>query len=304
VDDGLIIESFLHNKSFKSRRNMMKKKVLTILSEWGYWAEELVGPLYHMDNAGFEVNFATPKGGKPRALPPSLNAGFIDPPLGRSVTSEEDANRGREIEESDRLDNPINLSTWLPERPYTSDPLYLRKLEDYNDALDRVQEELQNYDALLIVGGSGPMIDMVNNSRVHDLILSFLKMDKLIAAECYGVPCLAFARDWIDRQSIIRGKHVTGHVLEYDWKDGTGFIGADINVGPAFYPLEFILRDATGPDGGFHGGFGKRTSVVLDYPFLTSRSTASSYLCGEMIVKILTAEGDELDDYKTNWRIC
>ncbi len=282
----------------------MSKKVLTLLSEWGYWGEELIGPLYHLDNAGYDVTFATPKGTKPRPLPVSMNPDYVDPPLGRSVTSEEDARRTREVDESDRLDSPLNLSTWLPERPYVCDPLYLRKLEDYNDALDNVQKDLEPYDCLLIVGGSGSLVDLANNGRVHDLILGFLKIDKLIAGECYGVTCLAFARDWIDRQSIIWGKHVTGHLLEYDYKGGTGFLGTNLNFGPPFYPLEHILRDATGPEGGFHGGFGKKTSVVLDYPFLTSRSTASSYLCGEMIVKVLSAEREELDDYKTNWRIC
>ena len=40
---------------------------------------------------------------------------------------------------------------------------------------------------MLIVGGSGPIVDMVNNQRVHDLILGFLKLGKPIGAECYGV---------------------------------------------------------------------------------------------------------------------
>lgn len=279
------------------------KKILVVLSEWGYWGEELVGPLYHLDNAGYKVVFATPKGRKPKPLPPSMDSTYIDPPLGRGVTSEENARRTREIDESDRLNNPINLSTWLPERPYLSDPLYLRKLEDYHEALEKVEKDLEDYDCLLLVGGSGPIIDMVNNRRVHKLILSFLKRDKLIAAECYGVACLAFARDWNTRKSIIWGKHVTGHPLEYDYKDGTGFLGTDINIGPPPYPLEFILCDAVGPDGGFYGNVGKGTSVVLDYPFLTARSTESSYRCGEIIVKVLSAEGDDLDELKTNWYI-
>ena len=75
---------------------------------------------------------------------------------------------------------------------------------------------LKKYDALLIVGGSGPIVDLANNQRVHDLILSFYRSGKPIAAECYGVTCLAFARDIQDRKSIIWGKRVTGHCLEYD----------------------------------------------------------------------------------------
>jgi len=58
-----------------------------------------------------------------------------------------------------------------------------------------------------------------------------------------------------ERKSIIWGKHVTGHALEYDYKDGTGFVlSGNLNFGPPFYPLELILRDAVGPNGQYHGG--------------------------------------------------
>ncbi|GAA2284604.1 type 1 glutamine amidotransferase domain-containing protein [Streptomyces atrovirens] len=258
-----------------------------ILSEYGYWGEELVGPLHHFDRQGYEVVFATPTGKRAHALPPSMDPGYLDPPLGRSVTSEKVARLTQEIDASDRLDDPVDLSAWLPERPYTADDDYLRKLEAYHRAVDVVAEELEEYDALLIVGGSGPIVDLANNERVHELILAFLRAGKPIAAECYGVTPLAFARDWEDRKSIIWGKHVTGHCKEYDYKDGTGFLGTDFVMGPPPYPLEYILRDATGPDGRYHGNFGKETSVIVDYPFITGRSTPDSYLTGEKIVEVL-----------------
>jgi hypothetical protein len=128
---------------------------------------------------------------------------------------------------------------------------------------------------------------MVNNQRLHDVILGFHAQDKLIAAECYGVACLAFARDWTDRKSIIAGKHITGHAMEYDYKDGTGFLNTDINIGPPPYPLELILRDAVGPEGKFHGGVGHTLSTILDYPFLSGRSTQDSRLVGELMVETL-----------------
>ncbi len=119
---------------------------------------------------------------------------------------------------------------------------------------------------MLIVGGSGPIVDIANNDRIHALILSFLKLGKPIGAECYGVTALAFARDLSDRKSIIEGKHVTGHCKEYDYKDGTGFIGVMFNMGPPPYPLEYILRDAVGPEGEYIGNVGHATSVIVDYP--------------------------------------
>jgi putative intracellular protease/amidase len=265
------------------------KKILVILSEWGYWGEELVGPLEAFDAEGYHVDFATPTGKRPVALPPSMDPYFIDPPLGKPVVSQDMAEKVKSLDDSrnSRLDNPIVLSKWLPDRPYWSSPKFLREMEAYYRALDEVQQDLEQYDAMLIVGGSGPIIDLANNHRVHDLILSFYKMGKPIAAECYGVACLAFARDLGDRKSIIWGKHVTGHCKEYDYLDGTGFVGTDLNMGPPPYPLEYILRDATGPDGQYHGNVGKEISVIVDYPFITGRSTPDSYATGQKLVEVL-----------------
>src|ERR1022692_4282052 len=51
----------------------MAKRVLVVLSGYGYWGEELIGPLEALDEAGYEVDFVTPKGTRPVALPPSMD---------------------------------------------------------------------------------------------------------------------------------------------------------------------------------------------------------------------------------------
>lgn len=265
----------------------MTKKVLVLLSEYGYWGEELVGPLVRFDERSYEVVFATPTGRRAHALPPSMDPAFVDPPLGRSVTTSEMAELTRKLDASEQLDNPRGLTGWIPERPYSSDDDYLRRLEAYHRALDGIDRDIAEFDAILIVGGSGPIVDMANNERVHSLVLAFHRAGKPVAAECYGVACLAFARDWEDRRSIIWGKHVTGHCKEYDYKDGTGFLGVEFNMGPPPYPLEYILRDATGPDGHYHGNFGKEISVIVDYPFVTGRSTPDAYRTGEKLIQVL-----------------
>ncbi len=265
-----------------------------VLSEWGFWGEELIGPMETFDKAGYETVFATPTGKRPVAISASKDAGYVDPPLGRPVTSPEMAEKVKAIDDpkNPRLDKPINLSAWFPMRPYWSAPEVLRKWEAYYRDVASAQEQVQQYDALVIAGGSGPIVDLANNHRVHDLIFGFLGHDKPVAAECYAVTCLAFARNLDDRKSIIWGKHVTGHCKEYDYLDGTGFMQArdqflDFNMGPPPYPLEYILRDATGPEGGYHGNVGRETSVIVDYPFITGRSTPDSYLTGQKVVEVL-----------------
>jgi putative intracellular protease/amidase len=272
----------------------MSRKILILLSEWGFWGEELIGPMETFDAAGYKSVFVTPTGKRPVAISVSKDPNYVDPPLGRSVTSPEVAQKTTAIDNpsNPRLDNPINLSTWFPMQPYWSAPDVLRQWEAYYRDVAKAQEQVRQYDALVIVGGSGPLVDLANNHRVHDLIFGFLKLDKPVAAECYGVTCLAFARNLDDRKSIIWGKHVTGHCKEYDYLDGTGFMVArdkflEFNMGPPPYPLEYILRDATGPEGGYHGNVGRETSVIVDYPFITGRSTPDSYLTGQMVVEAL-----------------
>lgn len=265
----------------------MPKRILIVLSEYGYWGEELLGPLAACDARGYETVFATATGKRPHALPPSLDPGYVDPPLGRPVTTAAVAVAARDLDESSRLDTPLSLATWIPDRPYFSEPGFLRKIEAYYRQIAELDADVARYDALVLVGGSGPIVDMANNGRVHELILAFVRADKPVVAECYGVACLAFARDWEDRASIIAGKHVTGHCKEYDYKDGTGFIGVDFNMGPPPYPLEYILRDATAPGGRYHGNVGKETSVIVDYPFITARSTPDSFAAGEKLAEVL-----------------
>ena len=43
-------------------------RILVLLSEWGFWGEELVGPLEAFDEHGYELDFATPNGRRPVAI--------------------------------------------------------------------------------------------------------------------------------------------------------------------------------------------------------------------------------------------
>lgn len=263
-------------------------KILAVMSEWGYWGIELVGPLLKLEAAGFAFDFVTPRGKRSPVLPPSVDTSYVDPPLGVCVTTPEDAALVKAFEATNRLDETKNLSEIFPERPFFSVDPFLRKFEAYYEARREAQASvLATYDAILLVGGSGPIVDVVNNQRVHDLVLGFYEGGRPVGAICYGVATLAFARDFNERKAIIAGKHVTGHCIEYDYHDGTGFVGTDFNMGPPPYVLEYVLADAVGPAGGYHGNFGKRTSVIVDYPFITARSLQCAHEFGDRFVDVL-----------------
>lgn len=296
----------------------MSKKVMVVLSQRGFWFEELMKPVQLLEEAGFEIQYAVPSkdSGAPYPDPASFDTGYQDPPLGRPVTFEDDlkeqaARLGCEliVAEDGKIDwaatfknvwdqmfqNLVYLDdpNWLPTRPYLNGARYLDALEQYYDKRDAAWARLEAYAGLLLVGGSGPMFDMVGNSPVHNLVLGFYYADKPIAAECYAVTCLALARELDERTSILSGRHVTGHTVEYDYTSGwAGYIEERwvAFTGGAPFVLEYILRDAVLPGGAFHGNVGRKLSVVVDYPFITSRSVGESELCGRLLVEALDAE--------------
>lgn len=266
------------------------KKVLIAVSEHGFWVEELLLPIDHLKKAGIDFDIITPTGALPFPDGASLDDTYVDPPLGRPVTSKELAERGKSTNWEEFFAGRLSLKEWFPLRPYLSADNYVGSLEKYYGARTEAWKKIEEYDGLLLVGGSGPIVDMVNNQRLHDLILGFYYADKVIAAECYTVTCLAFARELDTRKSLLIGKHCTGHTMEYDYTEGWALLanGDYLTFNAPPFSLEYILRDAVGETGQFHGNVGRRTSVILDFPFLTSRSVASSDLCGEVLVRCLT----------------
>lgn len=271
----------------------MAHKVLIFVSQYGFWAEELLFPLRHLREAGIPYDFMLNKRGiAPFPDGGSLDANMIDGPLGRKVNNESIVEEANATDFGQLFAESLYLHEKLPSvRPYLSSGNYLEAMENHFEEREKSWKIVDDYGGLLLVGGSGPVVDMVNNSRLHDLILGFYYADKPIAAECYAVACLAFAREFDDRRCIIRGKNVTGHTLEYDYTAGWQLF---VNDGPLIYddppfPLEHILRDAVGPEGKFHGNVGKKLSVIADYPFITSRSVGESDLCGKLFVESLVS---------------
>ncbi|MGP0091545.1 MAG: type 1 glutamine amidotransferase domain-containing protein [Xanthobacteraceae bacterium] len=282
----------------------MAQRILIALSEWGFWGEELVAPLEVFDRAGYEITFITPTGARPVALPVSKDPMFEDPPLGKRVVSEDVAAKVAAIDDlaNDRLSRPISLRDWFPNNPYPSSANYLREREAYFGELDKCKEEIsRRFDAILLVGGSGAVIDMMNNYRIHDLVRCFYQLDKPIGAECYSIACLAFTTiSDDDPRPIVSGKHVTGHPRPYDYSTGFGFwppkrVIDDLQAAKRNYiasdfpliPHQLVMELAVGPNGRFHGNVGKEISVIVDYPFVTGRSVSDSSSTGEQVKKVL-----------------
>lgn len=102
---------------------MTTKRILAVMSEYGYWGIELVGPLRKLEAAGYTFDFVTPKGKRAPCLPPSRDTTYIDPPLGVCVTTPSDKALVDAFEASNALDKTLNLSKMFPNVPMSRTPI-------------------------------------------------------------------------------------------------------------------------------------------------------------------------------------
>ncbi len=253
-------------------------KVLILATNYGSWGEELQAPWDIIKKAGHDVTLATPLGKKPLPLVVSVDPDFVDPIINFNVNPPEVCERIKELVDSDEWEDPLKFS----------------------------EAKMEDYDAVVLTGGLGAMLDMCNSWHVHRLIKDAIKADKLVGALCYAVSALVFCRDEETGNSVIYGKRVTAHPFAWDfygpeWDFTYDLYGAtednqgtDVHTPGFLWPLEFLVRDAVGPDGECIARASANRDdpeVAYDWPFVTGTSVESSIAYGEKIVEVLAEKG-------------
>lgn len=252
----------------------MSKKVLVLASNIGLWAEELQAPWDALKKAGFELTLATEQGKTPLSLALSVDPGFVDPVQLYNVNPPEVVERVKEIYATGEWDDPITIAS----------------------------ANMDDYDAIVVVGGPGSPLDLTGNAKVHRLLERAYAQDKTIGTLCYAVGALVWARnpsDW--NKSIIFGKQIVAHPREWDFTGPLPYPldgatpdnpGTDL-VTPGFvYPLSPIVVDAVGPNGKVHSdptANREHPQVMYDPPFVTALSVESSIAFGQKLVEVLSA---------------
>lgn len=254
-------------------------KVLILATNYGSWGEELQAPWDIIKKAGHEVTLTTPLGKKPLPLAVSVDPDFVDPIIDFNVNPPQVCARIKELTDGDEWADPV-------------------KFADAN---------MEDYDAVVLTGGLGAMIDMCNSWHVHRLIKEAYAADKLIGALCYAVSALVFCRnEENENRSIIYGKRVAAHPAAWDfygpeWDFTYGLYGAtednkgtDVHTPGFLWPIEHLVRDAVGPEGecvARESATRDDPEVVYDWPFVTGTSVESSIAYGEKIVEVLAEKG-------------
>ena len=138
----------------------------------GFWLEELAAPYYVFKNAGVEITFASPKGGRP-PLDPKSN----EPEFRTDLTLRFEKDTAAETQ----LDKTLRL--------------------------DSVRQE--DFDTLFYPGGHGPMWDLAEDEHSIKLIESFIAAGKTIAVVCHAPGALRHVKT-PDGKPLVQGKEVTG----------------------------------------------------------------------------------------------
>jgi putative intracellular protease/amidase len=210
------------------------KKVLIVVSNptmspvtnWpiGAWAAEFTHPFWEFTEHGYEVEFATPKGGK-------VELDSWSDPRDKSEYSAHDS---------------LSLG-------FISSPKHAALLEHTRSIAD---VHPADYDALFVAGGQGPMITMIDDERLHTFVADSYETGKVVAVVCHGT-CILLKTKLSNGALLVEGKTWTGFAnSEGEFADS--YVGRRIQpfwieeearklpntnfiVGPRFAP--FAVRD-------------------------------------------------------------
>jgi putative intracellular protease/amidase len=143
----------------------------------GFWWSELSHPHWELSQRGYEMDVASPDGG-------ALRADSWSDPRDKSGYSTHDL---------------ISLG-------FINSPEHAKLVEE-SKPLDDVA--VDDYDAVLLVGGQAPMYTFFDDERVHALLASFYEAGKVAAAVCHST-CTLLKTRLSDGRLLVDGKTWTG----------------------------------------------------------------------------------------------
>jgi putative intracellular protease/amidase len=160
----------------------------------GFWWAELTHPYWEFAERGYEVEVASPEGGR-------LEADTWSDPRDESGYSADDL---------------ISLG-------FITSPAHAKLVAETKPLAD---VRVGDYDALLAIGGQGPMYTFHRNDAVHAVLRDFYEAGKPVAVICHGT-CALLEACLSDGRLLVEGKTWTGFAnSEEDYADE--FVGQRI----------------------------------------------------------------------------
>ena len=153
----------------------------------GFWAAELFHPLYEFTKARYRVTVASPNGGRV---------------------------------EVDALSDPRDESRWSADDLISMGALNTPEIVALLERSAKLSDlDLDEYDALAVCGGQGPMFQFRENKDLQRAIAAFYEAEKPTAALCHGV-CALLEVELSGGSRLIEGRTMTGFAnVEEDFSD-------------------------------------------------------------------------------------
>ncbi|MEO1484396.1 MAG: type 1 glutamine amidotransferase domain-containing protein [Bacteroidota bacterium] len=185
-------ENYVHFHGAPSKGKILMVASSPAISEqtgWpiGFWASELTHPMHVFQEAGYEVELASTKGGK------LLMDAYSDPTDASGYSA-----------------NDVITLGYMQQDTFT-------KLLANTKAIGEVLTK--DYDAIFLVGGQGPMYTFKDNTDLEKLFADFYESGKPAAAVCHSTTLLLAAKK-ANGELLVSGKTWTGFAnAEEDFAD-------------------------------------------------------------------------------------
>jgi putative intracellular protease/amidase len=206
----------------------------------GYWAEEFANPYKILTEAGHEVVVATPRGVTPNVDMMSLRPEMVG---GNEAALELEAI----IRSAEAMRRPLQLS----------------------------DVRLEDYDAVYLPGGHGPMADLAFDADVGRLLTQQLTSGNPLFIVCHAPAALLATR--IHGESPFKGFHIT--CFTNDEEEGVGLAPL------APWLLETDVKEKVGVK--FSRGPMWEPYMVEDRNLVTGQNPASAAILGNRMLEIL-----------------
>ena len=212
----------------------------------GFWWAELTHPYCEFVEHGYKVDICSPDGGKLQA------DSWSDP-----------RDKGKLM-----ADDLISLG-------FIYSPQHSALIENSKPIS---QIKVADYDAILFVGGQGPMYTFHDNDRVHKLAADFFKAGKITAVLCHGTCLLLRAK--VDGKLLVTGKTWTGFANSEEKF-------ADEFVGQRMQPFWIEEEAKKLPDTNFIVSSRFKSHAIRDGNLVTGQQQYSATAVARLVIEAL-----------------
>lgn len=223
----------------------------------GVWAAELTHPYWEFSNAGYSVDIASPDGGEIKI------DGFSNPEDESKYAAWDYLSLGflKDPTKAGLLKNTLKLSTVNP-----------------ND-----------YKAVLVCGGQGPMYTFIDNTELQKFFVDFYATGKPTGAICHGT-CILLKTKLPNGKYLVEGKKWTGFANSEENY-------ADAYVGQKIQPFRIEDEAAKMPNNKFEVAPMFEVHAVQDGNLITGQQQNSGTEAAQLIIAQLEKDKSRYPTY-------